>query len=169
MKHIALLSALAMSIPAAAYAWPIGRTAERGDPPRTYDRDRDYDHDHDRDAGWNRERYDRYDRSHWARDFRSRWVPLARGYTARTDRQFIHVGGTGRYRKLRIEAVRGEPVILQIAVEFMDKTTQVVKYRESLPAGSGEVIDLNGGDRRIKRIIVYTDPYSRGAYSVYGA
>jgi len=161
MKRIALLSALAMSIPAAAYAWPIGRTAERENQPRIYYRDRD--------AGWTRERYDRYENSHWARDFRSQWVPLARGYSAHTDRQFIHVAGTGRYRRVRIEAVRGEPVILQIAIEFADKTTQVVKYREALSAGTGEVIDLNGGDRRINRIIVYTDPRSRGAYSVYGA
>jgi hypothetical protein len=163
MKRIALLSALAMAIPAAAYAWPIGRTAQREEPPRTYARDRD------RDAGWNRERYERYENSHWARDFHSRWAPLARGYSANSDRQFIHIGGTGRYRKLRIESVRGEPVLLKIAIEFTDKTTQAVEYRESLPAGTGEVIDLNGGDRRINRIIVYTDPHSRGAYSVYGA
>ena len=118
---------------------------------------------------WNREHYDRYDHSHWRKDFRGRWEPLAQGFNARTERQYIKLNGNGKYRKLRIEGVRGEPVILKIAIEFADKTGQAVDYRESLPSGSGEVIDLNGGDRRINRIIVYTDPSSRGSYSVYGA
>jgi hypothetical protein len=34
---------------------------------------------------------------------------------------------------------------------------------------TGEVIDLNGGVRRVNRIIVYTDGQARGAYSIYGA
>jgi Ni/Co efflux regulator RcnB len=175
MKRIALLTAVALSIPTAAFAWPHWRVADRDDPQRTYDRDRDHDRDHDRDRDrrgddgrWNRERYERYERSHWVKDFRGRWTPLARGYNARTDRQFINLGGE-RYRKLRIEGVRGEPVILKIAIEFSDKTGQAVEYRESLPSGTGEVIDLTGGDRRINRIIIYTDPHSRGTYSVYGA
>jgi hypothetical protein len=166
MKRIAFLTALTMLIPAAAYGWPYGRTADRDDQPRTVFRDRDHDRD---DPGWSRERYDRYDRSRWSRDFHGRWVPLAQGYSARTDRQFINLGGYGRYRKLRIEAVRGEPVLLKIAIEFANGTNQAVEYREALPAGTGEVIDLNGDVRRIKRIIIYTDPRSRGSYSIYGA
>lgn len=173
MRRIAMLTALAMAVPAAGYAWPYGQTAQRGeDPQRTYDRDR-YDrarNDRERyDPGWTRERYDRYDHSYWARDFHDRWVPLARGYGANNSRQFINIGGYGRYRALRIEGVWGEPVIVKIAIEFSDRTTQAVEHRESLPRGTGEVIDLNGGARRIHRIIVYTDPRSRGAYSVYGA
>jgi hypothetical protein len=162
MRKIALLTALAMSVPAAAYAWPLGRIADRNDAQHTYDRDHS-------DASWNRERYERYDHSHWAKDFRGRWVPLARAYNAATERQFINIGGEGRYRKLRIEGVRGDPTIVKIAIEFSDKSNQAVEFRESLPSGTGEVIDLNGDDRRIHRIIVYTDPHSRGSYSVYGA
>ena len=163
MRGIALLAALVMSMPVAAQAEPHGRVADRDGAPRSYDRDRDHN-----DGAWTRERYEHYGHSHWAKDFRGRWAPLAQGYSARSDRQFINLGGA-RYRKLRVEAVRGEPVILKIAIEFADKTNQAVEYRESLPAGTGEVIDLNGGDRRINRIIVYTDPHSRGSYSVYGA
>jgi hypothetical protein len=168
---MALLTALAMAIPAAAHAQPYGRPYDRpydrDDQRRTYDRDdqrRTYDRD--RDAWWDR---DRYDRRRWAGDYRGRWVPLARGVSARTERQFINVGGDGRYRRLWIEAVRGEPVILRIAIVFSDRTRQVIEYRDSLPAGTGEVIDLHGRDRRIHRIIIHTDPRSRGAYSVYGA
>lgn len=154
-RAIALVSALALAIPAvptiaAAQARVVVRSPEVT-------------------VQWNRERYDRYEGSRWHRERRLRWQPLATGYSARTDRQFINLGGRGGYRKLRIEGVRGEPVILKIAIEFMDRTNQAVEYRESLPAGTGEVIDLNGETRRINRIIVYTDPSSRGAYSVYGA
>lgn len=118
---------------------------------------------------WNRDRYEGYENSRWKREYRGRWTPLATGYSARTERQFIKIGGQGRYKKLRIEGVRGEPVILKVAVEFSDRSTQAVEYNDSFPRGTGEVIDLNGDTRRIHRIIVYTDPRSRGSYSVYGA
>ena len=161
MRRIAICTVLAVAAPTAvAIAQP---------PQQTYQRDRDRDRDRDRgDGGWTRDRYDRYGQSHWSRDFRGRWVGLARAFSARTERQFIHVDG-GRYRKLRVEAVRGEPVIRKIAIEFGDGTAQAVDVDMRLPAGAGEVIDLNGGARNIKRIIVYSDPRSRGSYSIYGA
>ena len=156
MRRIALLTAFALAAPVAAYAQP-----------RVYERDRVYQRNQD-DVPFARDRYDRYDRSHWVRDFRGRWTPLARGFSARTDRQFINVGGE-RFRKLRIEAVRDQPLIQKIAIEFDNRTTQAVDLDVRMPSGSGEVIDLNGGERRIHRIIVYTDPRSRGAYSLYGS
>ena len=161
MRRIALCTVLALTASTAAFA----------DPPQTYERDRadvrDRDRDHS-DGGWTRDRYDHYGQSHWSRDFRGRWVGLARAFSARTERQFIHVDG-GRYRRLRVEAVRGEPVIRKIAIEFGDGTAQAVDVDMRLTSGAGEVIDLNGGARNIKRIIVYSDPRSRGSYSIYGA
>jgi hypothetical protein len=124
--------------------------------------------DRNPDPGWTRDRYDRYDNSHWARDFRGRWVSLARGYSARSDRQFIQVRGE-RLSKLRIEADRGAPVIEKIAIEFGNGEMQAVDLNMRLTRGTGEVIDLNGRDRRVRRVIVYTDSRSRGAYSLYGA
>ena len=152
MKKIALLTAAAMAFSTAAMAQPriVVRTPEVS-------------------VQWGRERYEGYETSRVHREFRGRWTPLAQGYSSRTDRQFINVGGQGRYRKIRIEGVKGEPMILKVGIEFGDKTTQAVDYREVLPRGTGEVIDLNGDTRRINRIIVYTDPHSRGSYSVYGA
>ena len=152
MKKLALLTAAAMAFSTAAMAQPriVVRAPEVN-------------------VQWGRERYEGYENSHVRRDFRGRWTPLAQGYSARTERQFINVGGQGRFRKIRIEGVRGEPMILKVGIEFLDKTTQAVDYRETLPRGTGEVIDLNGDTRRINRIIVYTDPHSRGSYSVYGA
>ena len=166
MRRIAMLTALAIAAPVAAYAQPV----------RVYERDRDYygrdyydrDRDRDRDVEivFRHDRYDNWNRSHWYQES-NRWQPLARYYSARTDRQFIPVSG-GRFRAIRIEAVRGEPVILKVAIEFMNRQTQAVELNQRLPRGSGEVIDLNGGERRINRIIVYTDPRFRGAYSIYG-
>ena len=160
MKGIILFTALAMSA-GVAYAQPSPRVDARvqiGDDARVQIRD---------DAGWTRDRYDRYDRSHWARDYRGRWTALARGFSAQTNRQFIPVRGQ-QLRKLRIEADRGAPVIAKIAIEFRDGTSQAVDLDMRLARGTGEVIDLNGGVRRVQRIIVYADPRSRGSYSVYG-
>ena len=148
MKRIALLTAIAMAAPVAAFAQP----------PRA-----------EVTVNWTHERYDHYNNSHWARDFHGRWQPLARAESGATDRQFIAVNGAGRFSKLRIEGVRGQPMVQKVAVEFADKTSQAVDINEALPNGAGTVIDLNGGERRINRIIVYTDPHARGSYSVYGA
>jgi hypothetical protein len=131
-------------------------------PSRVYVRDRDAE------VTWSRDRYDRYDDSRWSRDFRGRWVPIARGYSASTDRAFIKLRGEP-FRRIRIEAVRGRPVIQKIAIEFQNRETQAVDLDMRLRRGEGEVIDLHGGERRINRIIVYTDPRSRGSYTVYGA
>jgi hypothetical protein len=149
----------ALTASTAAFASP--RIADRNDPQQTYQRDRN-------DGGWTRDRYDHYGQSHWNRDFRGRWVSLARGFSGASERQFIHVNA-GRYNKLRVEAVQGQPVIRKIAIEFGDGTSQAVDVDMRLARGAGEVIDLNGGARVIKRIIVYSDPRARGSYSIYGA
>ena len=163
MRGIALLTTLAMSFGTAAVASPV-RVADRDDA-RVQWRDR---HDNDPNGQWSRDRYDRYNDSHWSRDFRGRWMTLASAYSAQSQRQFIPVRGRG-LSKLRVEGVRGAPVIQKIAIEFGDGTSQAVDLDMRLPRGSGEVIDLNGGVRRVNRIIVYTDPRTRGSYSIYGA
>jgi hypothetical protein len=152
MKRIAFFTAAAMAFSTAAMAQPrvVVRTPEVS-------------------VQWNRERYQGYNDSHWHKDFKGRWSPLATGFNAHTERQFINVGGPRGFKKLRIEGTRGNPVIMKVLVEFADKTQQLMEYRDSFPAGTGEVIDLNGDTRHINRIVVYTDPNSRGSYSVYGA
>jgi hypothetical protein len=97
----------------------------------------------------------------------SRWTPLAEGYSAQTERQFIKLQGDS-FRRIRVEPTRGNPVFKMIGIEFADQNreTQVVKIDSHLP--SGQVIDLNGGRRSITRIIVYTDAGHGGSYSVFG-
>jgi hypothetical protein len=153
MKGIILFTTIALSAGTVAYAQPRvdARIEWRND-----------------DPGWTRDRYERYDRSHWARDFRGRWQALSRGNSARNQRQFIMVRGE-RLSKLRIEADRGAPVIEKIAIEFGNGQGQAVDLNMRLERGTGEIIDLNGRERRVQRIIVYTDGRSRGSYSIYGA
>jgi len=155
MKHIAIWSAIAMAAPMFA---PL--TASADVQAQVYVRDRD--------ANWKRDRYDHYERSHWAKDFRGRWTPLARSFNAETDVQDIFVQNRP-FSKLRIEGVRGEPVIQKIAIEFANKTSQEVELGMRLTGGAGEVIDLNGGVRKITRIIVWSAPRTHGTFSVYGS
>jgi hypothetical protein len=152
MRGIALLTTLAMTAGTAVYA----------DPPRVEVRV-----ERDRDAGWTRDRYDRYNDSHWSRDFRGRWMALGQAST-QGQRQFTP-GRTGRLNRLRIEATRGAPAIQSMTIEFADGSTQAVNLDMRLERGSGEVIDLNGRNRRVHRVIVYPDPRTRGAYALYGA
>ena len=96
----------------------------------------------------------------------TRWVTLADHYSAESNRQFITVN-SGGFRRIRVEAVRGTPVIQQVKVEFNDvPDMQTVKMDARLTPGQGQTISLNGRD--VKRVIVYTDPAYGGAYSVYG-
>jgi hypothetical protein len=98
----------------------------------------------------------------------SRWVTIADRYSANNDRQFIAVNG--EFRRLRVEAVRGAPVIHKVAIEFQnDSNVQVFDINARMRDGQGQNIDLNGGVRQVRRIVVYTEPGQGGAYSIYGA
>jgi hypothetical protein len=125
----------------------------------THDR---YDHN-DRDL-----RYDRDGRS--GRYDRARWVPIAQQYSAATNKQSISVMGRGgKFSRIRVEAVRGAPVIHKVAIEYMgDPNVQAVELNRRFAPGTGETIRLNG-DRRINRIVIYTEPSYRGSYSIFGA
>jgi hypothetical protein len=173
MKRLALLTTFALAASASsAFAWPWAWTREN--PDRVHAPDRDVDDTYDRynddryDDFYTHDHYDRYTDSRWERDYRGHWQVLAERYTAQTDRQFINLRGqAGRLHRLRIEAVRGNPVIHQIAIEYTDGNTQVVKLETRLPRGAGEVIRLNP-DQPVHRIIVYTEPRFGGAYSIFG-
>ena len=157
MKTIALLTALAAAIPAVAIAQPT----------QTYQRDRDRDGERDRPDWFRHERYDRFGNSRWSGEVRGRWAQLVRANSASGRREFM-INARNRYRAFRLESLRGEPMISKIAVNFADGSTQVIQINGSLPAGSGEFIDLQGRERRVARIVVYADPSSRGAYAIFG-
>jgi hypothetical protein len=148
MRSIALSTALLVAIPMAAYA----------DPPPVQS-------EHDGDRAFEHERYDRWNDSHWAHDYHGRWRTIGQTFNARNDRQFINLGG-GRYHMLRLQAVRGEPEIDRVTVQFNDGTSQTVQLDARLENGAGEVVRIDP-DRRVRRVIVFTEPNQRGQYSVY--
>lgn len=145
MKTFALSAALLMAVPVAAYA----------DPPQTQsDRDRAFEH----------ERYDRWNDSHWSRDYHGRWRSFGQTFSARRDRQLINLNG--HYHMLRLQAVRGEPNIERVVVQYSDGDTQTVELNSRLGDGAGEVIRLDDS-RRITRVTVYAEHNTRGLYAVY--
>ena len=160
MKSIALWTVLAMTASTMAFASPTGRVADRDEP-----------HLSGRagiEVTINRDHYDRYGDSHWSRDFKGRWAPLTPSTSARGWSQFLPTASR-HYRKLRIEGLRGQATITKVAIQFDNGTTQIVDMNTPLPGGTGEVLDLTGGVRTVHRVIVYSDPQTRGTYAVYGA
>jgi hypothetical protein len=115
----------------------------------TYDRGRDH--------------YDKFEPGHWGN---GRWATIAHGNGTDGRREFM-LGANNSYRKLRIEATRGEPAIEKLAINFGDGSTQVVQMNSTLAGGGGDVIDLQGDRRKVLRVIVYPMARTRGAYSVY--
>jgi hypothetical protein len=163
MRSIRLLTFTALlGAASTAAAWPGPGGYWRRPVDRPVDRGEVYDDTYYGD----RERYDRYENWRGRRDYDQRWLTIANMYSAETNRQFLHLRDQV-YDKLRIEAVRGAPMINQIAVLYANGTTQVVKLRERLPWGAGEVIRLNR--EPIRRVVVYTDPRYGGAYSIHVA
>jgi hypothetical protein len=151
MRSIALSTALLVAIPMAAYA----------DPPQAQS---DHDRDQSGDRAFEHERYDRWNDSHWSHDYHGRWRNSGQTYNARNDRQFINLNG--RYHMLRLQAVRGEPAIDRVTIMFNDGTSQTVQLDARLENGAGEVVRIDP-DRRVRRVIVFTEPNTRGLYSVY--
>lgn len=99
----------------------------------------------------------------------SEWVQLADRYSADAPSQQIDLRGRGEFRKIRVEGARGAPVINKVTIDYSDdEPAQVVPIHEQLSPGEGRDIDLNGGRRPVKRIIVYAEPGYGGAYSVLG-
>jgi hypothetical protein len=161
MKRILLITTLALGAASTASA-----DHERPRPYQPAPSAERYDYDGDDYYERDRAPYETFDRTRWHRDYRSRWVTIANAYSAMTNRQFIPMRGQ-YYDRLRIEAVRGAPMINQIAVIYTSGATQVIKMRTRLPRGSGEVLRLN--NEPIQRIVVYTDPRYGGAYGLYAA
>lgn len=131
------------------------------------DRRDDY-RDYDGADYFERERapYQRFERTRWHREFQSRWVTLANGYAANTTRQNLPLRGQ-TFDRLRIEGVRGAPVITQVQVIYTNGTIHKIDLGARFPVGTGEVLRLNASP--IQRIVINTDPRAGSAYSLHGA
>jgi hypothetical protein len=139
-----------------------------------YRNDSSYHRRHD-DGRWNRGRANRVPRGYNDRGYNNdlrynngQWVTLVAPVPTVRDRQFITIGPEqGRFDRVRLDMVRGDAFIQQIAVEYMNGRTQVVPINRRVDRRDGSVvIPLDGSERAIKRVIVYTDDRSRGAYTL---
>ena len=92
------------------------------------------------------------------------WRSFGQTFSARNDRQLINLNG--HYHMLRLQAVRGEPNIERVVIQYNDGDTQTVELNSRLGDGAGEVIRLDDS-RRITRVTVYAEHNTRGLYSVY--
>jgi len=71
------------------------------------------------------------------------------------------------FDELLVKATDGAPEIEQIQIELEDHTSKLIRLDKKLPAGEGQVIELRD-KRPISKIIVFTDPDSKGRYMVFG-
>ncbi|HEY5937374.1 MAG TPA: hypothetical protein VIU61_22155 [Kofleriaceae bacterium] len=142
MRRLALLTTLALA----------GGTLTAAAEPQWRDRDRDY-----RDGyGYREVRRDRG------------WTQLAPVHTGRIQTQQIMLNGNHqRLHKLRIQAVRGAPVVTRVTIDYMHREAQVVPVNSRVSRGEGTVIRIDP-NARIQRILVYTEPRYGGAYTVLG-
>lgn len=160
MKRLATVTSLLLAFAGAASAQPWYGNGPRPAPVdrgHRYDRDRPYDRGVDEgmrhgDQGG------------------QRWVTILDRYTVNSGRQFIPLSGRyGALDQIRIERANGSPFVRRVEIQFMNGQTQVVPVRRALEPGQPVIIDLAGGRRAVRRIIVYTRPDYQSAYSIYGS
>lgn len=102
--------------------------------------------------------YQAYQPARWGHDRWRRPVMLASDLRlAGEGRRFIAVGPqAGRFARLELEAQHGRTFIKQVYVQFNDGQEQVVRdIDRTVSRRHGLVLDLDGGRRGIRRIVVY--------------
>jgi hypothetical protein len=86
------------------------------------------------------------------------------------NKQTIAVGGRQAYSKLKLEASMGSTFIDKLVIVFGNGTRQVVELDKQLALrGAPLVIDLEGKNRRIAKVVVYGKSNRRAAINVLAA
>lgn len=104
-----------------------------------------------------------------------RWMELAEPQRNDDFRDFIKVGPeAGQFNRVRISVTRGTVWFEQVAIEYVDRDrgkNQITKIGRRMNAGETMLIDLEGGNRQLARLIIYMDPAQsrrdRGAYRIF--
>jgi Ni/Co efflux regulator RcnB len=163
------------------------RRMDRGDRDDYRDRDRDHDRRTDEGGRWDSGRSwfppiqmpngGSYDYNPYGTAYgvpqpaftQTGFQPLVGPIANFSDRANIHLGAqAGRFRALKLDVMRGNVFVQQVAVEFLNGQTQVIQVgRWMNDRGEPVVIDLQGR-RGINRVIVYTDGRARAAYELSG-
>jgi hypothetical protein len=99
------------------------------------------------------------------------WVELATGTPARHGKEFVVVGkDAGTFGKLRLDAGKGKVIVLRVKVHYDDGTAKFYMVDKRLDAKrqKSTLVDLKT-QKAIDRIVVSTETYTNGEYSLYGA
>lgn len=85
-------------------------------------------------------------------------------------RTFLAVGlDKGRFTTVRLDGFTGRTLIQQVAIEFEGGQVQVVRSLDRVLDGSRPLmLDLDGGARRIARVVVYGKPMAGYGYGYRG-
>ena len=90
----------------------------------------------------------------------AKWVRLgSRLVDYKLDKDVINVGAKkGNFTKLKVQVTGGSLNMHKMVVHYMNGTKQDVNLKYNFKKGSGSrVIDINGGDRFIKKVVFVYD------------
>jgi len=99
------------------------------------------------------------------------WVQLASPTPASHGTEFVVVGKeAGNFATLRLDATDGTVIMRRVRVFFDDGKQKVIDVDKVMRAkkGSTEWIVL-GEPKAIDRIVVTTEPQTKGSYAIYGS
>src|SRR5947207_2753224 len=99
------------------------------------------------------------------------WVQLATPTPANHGTEFVVVGKeAGEFGRLRISPSDGKVIVRRVKIYFDDGKQKIVDVDKVIDAGRKNValIDLDA-PKAIDRIVVTTEPQTRGSYAIYGA
>ena len=160
MHRIAAIIAALVAAPTIAAAQPYDYPHyERGP---WSDRQRDIDHyprdyppQHDPYAGW-----------HGQYNYPERWDPLVGYVNAREGHAVVRVPSRTHMTRVRIEGAHGAPVVTMVEIHYGRHTARANVNRRIV---RGQSVDIPlDPRRRVRAIVVHTDPRYRGGYSVWG-
>lgn len=94
------------------------------------------------------------------------WTSLSK-VSSLQRKQTIGVGGTQAYSKLKLEGARGNTFVDKLVIVFGNGARQVVELDQNVTASTAPlVIDLDGKNRRIAKVVVYGKSNRRAAINV---
>ena len=106
----------------------------------------------------------RDNRADWRR---SQWVALTAPTRIDRGREFFTIGAqAGRFSSLRLFNSAGHSFISQVAIQFANGRTQVVRIDAQLTSQAPITINLDGGARQISRIVVYGSTAHGSSYQI---
>jgi hypothetical protein len=98
------------------------------------------------------------------------WLQLSTPTPAKHGTEFLMVGkDLGAFDKVRIDAEGGKVIVRRVKIIFDDGKQRVVDVDRVLdPKHKSAVIEL-GGPKEIDRIVITTEPQTKGSYALYGS